>query len=243
MHDSPSNSKENQLERIQSSEITSDPVAIQAIIDALTERTRLFILKCIEESEYGAVATELAQTIRKKVPTVLYHLERLEQAGLIRSEMKSRVPGDSREVKHWILVRDQLVLYIDLKALSYLYKDLDIYISSYQMHLRRQSCLSSNLLSQVTAEDISNHQKVPLSFAKVIREHFTLIKVASLLAQELDAEFKDAQTAKVSLRMTVQDIAKKYNADIEIAVLIQNELLSTGKYAIDRLARLFLRVN
>ncbi|MFX0010049.1 MAG: hypothetical protein ACFFCZ_30750, partial [Promethearchaeota archaeon] len=67
------------------------------------------------------------------------------------------------------------------------------------------------------------------------------VKVASLLAQELDTEFKEALESKISLRMTVQDIAGKYNTDIELAVLIQNELLSTGKYAIDRLARLFLR--
>ncbi|MFX0091181.1 MAG: ArsR/SmtB family transcription factor [Candidatus Hodarchaeota archaeon] len=241
MNDSSDPDKE-QLENIQSSDITSDPVAIQAIIDALTERTRLFILKCIEENEYGAVATELAQKIKKKVPTVLYHLERLEQAGLIRSEMKPRVPGDTREVKHWELVRDQLNLLIDLKALSYLYKDLDTYISSFQMSLRRKGSLSANLLSQVTTEEISQHQKVPLSFAKVIRKHLTLMKVASLLAKELDDEFREAKESKVDLRMNVQDIANKYNTDIEIAVLIQNELLSTGKYAIDRIARLFLRM-
>ncbi|MFX0062757.1 MAG: ArsR/SmtB family transcription factor [Candidatus Hermodarchaeota archaeon] len=225
----------------QSSEVTSDPITIQLIIDALSERTRLFMLRCIEEEEYGVVATELAQKIKKKVPTVLYHLERLEQAGLIRSEMKPRVPEDSRLVKHWVLVTKRLKLNIDLKPLSYLYKDLETYISAFQRNLRKKGRLTAELISQVTAEEISRHLNVPLAFSEVIKNYLTSVKVASILAQELDTEFKEALKSKISLRMTVQDIVAKYNTDIELAVLIQNELLSTGKYAIDRLARLFLR--
>ncbi|MFX0095726.1 MAG: ArsR/SmtB family transcription factor, partial [Candidatus Hodarchaeota archaeon] len=180
---------ENNSERINKSNIVSNPVAIQMIIETLSERTRLFILKCLQDTPYGLMATDIANRINKKVPTVLYHLDRLRDAGIVYEEIKPRAEGEKREVKHWLIADQSITLDIELESLCYLHRSIDSYILSFLSVIRKSGIISQESLENVSSEDIGNHQKVSESFATVIKENLTVETVVQLLSELLDVEF------------------------------------------------------
>ncbi|MFX0094253.1 MAG: helix-turn-helix domain-containing protein [Candidatus Hodarchaeota archaeon] len=291
--------------------IIGDPVTVQTTVEALSERTRLFILKCLQSTRGGLTATELAKLVNKRVPTILYHLEHLKEAGLVYDESRPRIEGDRREVKHWMIVNKQVVLDISLNTLPYLHRSLDSYLISFLTYMRKTRVISQDSLAEVTTQEIVNNQRVNEEFAVTLQKYLTVEKITELLKDLLDAEFTKiieiekgikkiinknylhekalllmnqelipvfgqlysqildnvsrellkrrpdtshqirafiadiaAQyqlTIHLPLRLTIQEIATKYGVSLDIAVKIRNLLLSTGKYAVDRTERLFLR--
>ncbi|MFX0091302.1 MAG: ArsR/SmtB family transcription factor [Candidatus Hodarchaeota archaeon] len=291
--------------------IIGNPVTIQTIVEALSERTRLFILKHLQGKSYGLTATEIAKLVNKRVPTILYHLEHLKKAGLVFDELKPRVEGDRRGVKHWLIANKRVTLDVDLDTLSYLHRTLESYLLSFLAFMRTNGIVSQDSLAAVTLNDIIAHQRVSEDFAVVIKDNLDVEKISVILKNRLDDEFSqiadiekrvkaiikknylrdkaipllnkelmkvfgrvDASllsrisdellkrrvgtsqhfrafisdiagqyrlVVQIPLRLAVQEIAARYGVSLGIAVQIRNLLLSTGKYAVDRTERLFLR--
>ncbi|MFX0065711.1 MAG: ArsR/SmtB family transcription factor [Candidatus Hermodarchaeota archaeon] len=169
--------------------VVTDPVVIQTIVEALSERTRLFILKCLQAKSAGLTATELGKLVNKRVPTVLYHLERLREAGLVYDELKPRMEGDKRGVKHWMIANQQLVLDINLDTFSFLHRTLNSYILSFLSYIKTRNIVGQDSLEAATIQDIISHQRVNEEFASVIKEHLTMDTIAELLGNLLDEEF------------------------------------------------------
>ncbi len=169
--------------------VVTNPVVIQTIVEALSERTRLFILKCLQAKPSGLTATELGKLVNKRVPTVLYHLERLGEAGLVYDELKPRVESDRREVKHWMIANQHLVLDINLDTFSFLHRTLNSYILSFLSFIKTRNIVGQDSLGAATIQDIISHQRVNEEFAQVIKEHLDMDMIAELLGNFLDEEF------------------------------------------------------
>ncbi|MFX1255688.1 MAG: ArsR/SmtB family transcription factor [Promethearchaeota archaeon] len=185
--------------------IVTNPVVIQTIVEALSERTRLFILKCLQAKSSGLTATELGKLVNKRVPTVLYHLERLREAGLVYDEPKPREEGDRRGVKHWMIANQHLVLDINLDTFSFLHRTLNSYILSFLSYIKTRNIVGQDSLESTTIQDIISHQRVNQEFATVIKEHLNMDMIAELLGNLLDEEF----TRIATIEKNVLAIARK----------------------------------
>ncbi|MFX0063652.1 MAG: ArsR family transcriptional regulator [Candidatus Hermodarchaeota archaeon] len=195
---------ENDSTNITKTSVLSDPVTIQIIIESLSERTRLFILKCLHDNPYGLMATDIATKINKKVPTVLYHLDRLREAGVVYEELKPRIEGEKREVKHWLVADSSITLDIDLEIFSYLHRSLDSYILSFLSLLRRDKFIDRESLANVRLEDIMAHQHVNEGFALIIKNNLTIEKVVLLYSELLDAEFTKINDIEKEVKAVVK---------------------------------------
>ena len=61
-----------------------DPTRARYVIDALSDRTRLEIIKLLISNSAGLTAAQIARMLNKTISTVLSHLEVLTQAGLLK---------------------------------------------------------------------------------------------------------------------------------------------------------------
>lgn len=97
-----------------------DPSQVIQVIEALADPTRRKMLLLIHRSApKGLTASNLADMLRKKIPTILHHLKNLEELGLIEFTMEKMERG-GREVKHWRICHQQLTLKIDMENVGFL---------------------------------------------------------------------------------------------------------------------------
>ncbi len=97
-----------------------DPSEVIQVIEALADPTRRKMLLLMQQNApKGLTASQLADLLRKKIPTILHHLKSLEELGLAGYCME-KITGGSREVKHWTIKQQQLILKIDMNSIGFL---------------------------------------------------------------------------------------------------------------------------
>ena len=96
-----------------------DPSQVIQVIEALADPTRRKMLLLMNEAPKGLTASQLADMLRKKIPTILHHLKSLEELKLTKYTME-KIGGGGREVKHWNLCQQHLILKIDMNSIGFL---------------------------------------------------------------------------------------------------------------------------
>lgn len=96
-----------------------DPSQVIQVIEALADPTRRKMLLLMNEAPKGLTASQLADLLRKKIPTILHHLKSLEELKLTNYTME-KIGGGGREVKHWKLCQQHLILKIDMNSIGFL---------------------------------------------------------------------------------------------------------------------------
>ncbi len=95
----------------------TDPGEVIPVIKALADPTRLgMLLSMNSASPKGLTASHLADRLGKKIPTILHHLEKLEDLGLAAYQMEQNEAG--REIKHWRVINPKFLLEINLSAFT-----------------------------------------------------------------------------------------------------------------------------
>jgi DNA-binding transcriptional ArsR family regulator len=94
------------------------PGEVILVIKALADPTRRKMLLLMHEnSPRGLTASHLADELDKKIPTILHHLEKLEDLDLAHYVME-KIAGGHREVKHWKVKHQKFVLEVDMDSIS-----------------------------------------------------------------------------------------------------------------------------
>ena len=89
------------------------PLEGKLLIDSLGDETRVRILKfLLERWRIGVTAGELAEALDLKIPTIMEHLNLLEESGLIRFQYRQR---GGRMLKVYELVDTVVTLQLDLE--------------------------------------------------------------------------------------------------------------------------------
>jgi DNA-binding transcriptional ArsR family regulator len=87
-------------------------VAVDKIFRALADPTRRYIIECLCDGD--ASVSRLAEHLPLSLPTILQHLEMLEESGLIHTEKTGRKricsiePQSLRPLDQWITPRRRL---------------------------------------------------------------------------------------------------------------------------------------
>lgn len=98
--------------------------AIEAL-NVLADKTRLDMLLLMKQySPKGLTASDLSAELGKSIPTILWHLEKLERLKLAYFEMEPITDG-KRKVKHWKLPHQKIHIEIDIENLAFTLNDIE----------------------------------------------------------------------------------------------------------------------
>ncbi|UCG90473.1 MAG: helix-turn-helix transcriptional regulator [Candidatus Heimdallarchaeota archaeon] len=92
------------------------PGQVVQVIEALADPTRRRMLLLMYRNPTGLTASNLADMLRKKIPTILHHLKNLEELDLAYYDMQKI--GGQREVKHWKVKHKNFVINIDMDSIA-----------------------------------------------------------------------------------------------------------------------------
>lgn len=112
-----------------------DPSQVIQVIEALADPTRRKMLLLMNEAPKGLTASQLADMLRKKIPTILHHLKSLEELKLTKYTME-KIGGSGREVKHWNLCQQHLILKIDMNSIGFLPENF--ILTLFEEHKKRE---------------------------------------------------------------------------------------------------------
>jgi len=127
-----------------------DPYRARVLIDALSDKTRLEILKLLMNNPTGMTAAQIARILNKTIPTILSHLEILTEAGILRIDYTMY---RGRALKLYSISEKEISVEIDLQKFVWipLRSYLDLWVSQY-IKIKRETDI---LPSKVSAKDIA----------------------------------------------------------------------------------------
>ena len=123
-----------------------DPTRARYVIDALSDKNRLEILKLLIENPNGLTAAQIARVLNKTIPTILSHLDVLMQANLLNIGYQQ---FRGRALKVYSLADKEIKLEIDLEKLVWvpLRSYLDQWVTQYIKLKRAESIIPSKISS------------------------------------------------------------------------------------------------
>lgn len=213
-----------------------DPEKAAKVIEALSEKTRLAMLGLLVESGTGLTASDLATRVDKKIPTILYHLDILSQAGLVGIELKRKAPGAGRPVKHWQVAKKEIQIDIDIQSLVLFTVPLSSCIEDLQKAYRTKK-QEFKMGVPVDPHEIlkSSRRALTLAQAELLATKITTDRLLGYCLVFMTKEFESGRANRVN----VLGIAKRCAIEEELAQQVFYQLIATGHFLVegDRLIR------
>lgn len=192
------------MEQIFVDPIFTNPGEVIPIIKALADPTRLGMLLTMNSfAPKGCTASQLADNLSKKIPTILHHLEMLQDLGLADYKMEKNEAG--REIKHWIVINPKFNLKIDLE-------EYPKYLRFYGDKLSDYSKLNQFIMflfeeEKIKKRTITNdfiNSNPPKEIQKKINSYIRSVKSTS------HTEIDNFQAQEIYNQLTTQEKLEKY---------------------------------
>ncbi|MFX0015460.1 MAG: ArsR/SmtB family transcription factor [Promethearchaeota archaeon] len=134
------------------------PGQVIQVIEALADPTRRRMLLLMYRNPTGLTASNLADMLRKKIPTILHHLKSLEELDLAYFDMQKI--GGQREVKHWKVKHKSFVINIDMDSIAL---PEDYIIALFEDEKKRGGLITEDFGKTLEPEEIKDrlHAKFP----------------------------------------------------------------------------------
>jgi DNA-binding transcriptional ArsR family regulator len=195
------------------------PLEGKLLIDCLSDETRRQILKIlIDRWRLGVTASELAEALQLRLPTILEHLHLLEEAGLVRFQYRQR---GGRMAKVYEVTDTIVTLQIDLELFTSIppRTKLEEYAMRYFSAKRSQGLKGSFSIEDV-AKTLNLDQRtatVVYDFLASRRGEFTRI-----LGMDILELLKERQQA------SIQELSQALKVDQEWVTSAVNYLVEKG---------------
>jgi DNA-binding transcriptional ArsR family regulator len=220
----------------------TDPGEVIPVIKALADPTRLgMLLSMNTASPKGVTASQLADIMGKKIPTILHHLEKLRELGLAAFKMEKNEAG--RDIKHWRVINSKFLLEINLDAFTdatviieelilYLFegeKKSDERITFNYTDVNSPEIIKEKLLKYLKESNISSTQSVELHHAQEI--HSRLAKSAGLekyLRKWILKAFKDSAA---SLQLDFFELGDRFVLGRKLQQTLYEHFIQSNKFS------------
>ena len=195
-----------------------DPTRGRYLIDALSEKTRLEILRLLMQNPMGLTAAQIARALNKTIPTILSHIELLSYVGLLKINYQTY---RGRVLKVYSLADKEIRLEIDLEKFVWvpLRSYLDFWVSEYIRIKRSESILPSKL----NVKDIAKSLGIDERTAKHVKEKIEKDQqwIPALAGEAL-------QILANKNMITISDLGKELSIARPWAVRLADILVSQG---------------
>ena len=220
----------------------SNPTKVIQVIKALADPTRLgMLLNMNSNAPKGVTASRLADKLGKKIPTILHHLEKLQELQLAEYHMAENEAG--RKIKHWRVVDSNFLLEIDLNAFSDSKSEIDVFLFYlFEEEKRRNGIITIDYANQNNSETIydklnvyirevkiDSNRKISIDQAQVI--HSRLMKKGELekhLRKWIFIAFKDSAA---SLQLDFFELGERFALGQELRRRIYEYFVSSNKFS------------
>lgn len=153
------------------------PLDIKNALEALTSESKISILKALLENPQGLTASQIAKKLNLKIPTVLTHLEPLENLGLIKIQpiwKKGKILKTYQIAEKDITIQIDIELYVRIPSKNQLEEQMLTYIET----KRKQGILPA----QITIQDLTKILKIDQKQAIILLDYIrknqqTIIKI------------------------------------------------------------------
>jgi DNA-binding transcriptional ArsR family regulator len=234
------------MEQIFVDPIFTNPGEVIPIIKALADPTRLGMLLTMNSfAPKGCTASQLADKLSKKIPTILHHLEMLQELGLADYQMEKNEAG--REIKHWKVTKTNFQLDINLD----LFSDINIELDELILMLFEQEKLAKNIITinfgrKNTPKNIQD--KLSSFFKNVAK--YSARNVTELQAQEIHSRLQKKtdlvkylrkwilQAFKASggtLQLNYSELGNEFNLGDELQKILYESFMRSQKFQLSNL--------
>lgn len=146
------------------------PGQVIQVIEALADPTRRrMLLLLYRNAPKGLTASNLADMLRKKIPTILHHLKSLEELDLAYYDMQ-KISGE-RKVKHWKVKHKKFVIDIDMEAIAL---PEDYIISLFEGEKNKAGLITENFGKSITPDEIK--ERLQVKFPNISNRQAEIIK-------------------------------------------------------------------
>lgn len=214
-----------------------EPTLVIQIIEALADPTRRKMLLLMHQNApTGLTASNLADMLRKKIPTILHHLKSLEELGLAEFKME-KIAGGGREVKHWIICHPQLTLQIDMKTIGFLPEN---YIINLFEELKKSGeTITTKIANELETNDIL--QMISPKIPDITERHADIIRtnikkrkdLEHYLQQWIHQEYiNSAHEGRPRLQLTFREFSSYFALDEQLTRSLFDKLASSEDWII-----------
>lgn len=220
----------------------TDPGKVIPVIKALADPTRLgMLLSMNTASPKGVTASQLADKMRKKIPTILHHLEKLRELGLAAYKMEKNEAG--REIKHWRVVNSNFLLEINLDAFTdatVIIDELILYL--FEEQKKRDERITVNFTKDNSSEDIRekllkylsesnirNTQSIEIHHAQEI--HSRLAKSSGLEEYLRKWIFKAFKDSGASLQLDFFELGDRFVLGRKLQQALYEYFIQSNKFS------------
>ena len=220
----------------------SNPGEVIQVIKALADPTRLaMLLNMNSNAPKGVTASRLADRLGKKIPTILHHLEKLQELRLADYHMAENEAG--RKIKHWRVVNPNFLLEINLNVFTDARDEIDIYILNlFEEEKRRKGTITFDYTKNNTAETICEKINTYLREVKTDSNREVTISQAQEILSKLEKKgelekqiriwvFKAFRDSAASLQLDFFELGTEFALGPELRGLIYEHFISSNKFS------------
>jgi DNA-binding transcriptional ArsR family regulator len=205
------------------------PGQVIQVIEALADPTRRRMLLLMYRNPTGLTASNLADMLRKKIPTILHHLKSLEELDLAHFKMQ-KIGGGQREVKHWKVKHKNFVINIDMESIAL---PEDFIIALFEDEKSKAGMITEDFGKSVTTEEIKG--RLQLKFPDITDRQTEIIKghlsrkreLEHYLQQWIYGEFINSGGA---LQLNFFEFGKHFALDDVLRKIIFEKLMESQNF-------------
>ncbi|MFX0095711.1 MAG: ArsR/SmtB family transcription factor, partial [Candidatus Hodarchaeota archaeon] len=162
-----------------------DPFLLQDIIFAFSDQIRIKILKFLSEMTEENTGT-IAKAVGKATNTILYHLNILNEAGIIDCKLKR---NNGREIYHWSIKNNRILLQIDIDLFASKEHSLDTYaLRTLIFHKKRDQPIGTNFQQELDSKKLATLLRINQRLAKTLIDKIDLIQIVDTLYRKIYSE-------------------------------------------------------
>ncbi|MHA1947346.1 MAG: winged helix-turn-helix domain-containing protein [Candidatus Hodarchaeales archaeon] len=220
----------------------SNPGEVIQVIKALADPTRLaMLLNMNSNAPKGVTASRLADRLGKKIPTILHHLEKLQELRLAEYHMAENEAG--RKIKHWRVVNPNFLLEINLNVFTDARDEIDIYILYlFEEEKKRKGTITFDYTKNNTVETICEKVNTYLREVKTDSNREVTISQAQEILSKLEKKgelekqiriwvFKAFRDSAASLQLDFFELGTEFALGPELRGLIYEHFISSNKFS------------
>jgi len=220
---------------------TYSPKAGQAIqvISVFADPTRRKImLELYKARPTGLTASKLSEhpEINKSIPTILHHLEKLQELNLIYYSME-KIENSNREVKHWKIDYESFLIKIDMQSLALDDFNPDVYIFALFNRLKDDKwTLTEAFGHEYSIEQLKNDlsQKFPVITDRIVQILWNSLQdkteFLNFVENWIINTFRESGG---TLRLDFQEFGHSFSLDDYLRRYMFEKLMASGNFTWD----------
>jgi len=211
-----------------------DPGHAIKVIEALADPTRRKMLLLIyRNAPTGLTASNLADLLRKKIPTILHHLEKLSELDLVQYEMIKIAIAGERKVKHWKVKHPKFSIEVDMDSIAFLPEDYILTLFEEEHGAGGQ--ITEDFGNSITNEEIK--AKLQPKFPNIADRQIEVIRGNLIRQKDLEHYleqwiYKEFMNSGATLQLNFWEFGRQFALDEDLRKRMFEKMIQSQNFSL-----------